>query len=50
MHKIGGSRPRVLSVLAAEIVGVLLLGVFFAAVLTALTSQFGTLAIRAFIL
>ena len=50
MIKIGGSRGRVLGVLASEIVGVLLLGVVLAGVLTALTSRFGADIIRTVIL
>jgi putative ABC transport system permease protein len=50
MHKIGGSRLRVVGILSTEIAVVLLLGLAFAAGLTALTSRFGAEAIRAFIL
>jgi len=47
MHKIGGSKSRVVSILSAEVVVVLVLGVACAAVCTALTSLFGAAAIRA---
>ena len=50
MHKIGGSRRRVTSVLAGEIVVVLALGVLFAGGLTLLTSWFGSALIRNLIL
>ncbi len=49
LFKIGGSRTSVASVMASEIVAVLVLGVVLAGGLTALTSQFGSAAIRAFI-
>ncbi len=49
MFKIGGSRLSVASVMASEIVAVLVVGVVLAAGLTFLTSQFGSAAIRAFI-
>jgi len=48
--KIGGSRGRVLGVLASEIVGVLVLGIILASVLTVLTSRFGADIIRTVIL
>jgi putative ABC transport system permease protein len=50
MIKIGGSRKRVLGVLASEIIGVLVLGVVLAGGLTALTSRFGAELIRRVIL
>ena len=50
MHKIGGSKSRVVSILSAEIAVVLVVGVGLAVVLTVLTSQFGAAAIRAFVL
>ena len=50
MHKIGASRGRVFSMLAAEIVVVMLLGCGFAAVLTAVTGRFGAEIIRAMVL
>jgi putative ABC transport system permease protein len=49
LFKIGGSRLSVASVMASEIVAVLLAGVILAGGLTFLTSQFGSAAIRAFI-
>jgi putative ABC transport system permease protein len=50
MTKIGGSRGRILGVLASEIVGVLILGIVLAGGLTALTSRFGADIIRRLIL
>jgi len=49
MFKIGGSRSAVGAVMASEIVVVLLAGVLLAGVLTLLTSQFGSLVIRALV-
>ena len=49
LFKIGGSRLSVGSVMASEIVVVLFTGVILAGVLTALTSQFGSAAIRALV-
>ena len=49
LFKIGGSRLSVASVMASEIVVVLFVGVLLAGGLTALTSQFGSAAIRALI-
>ena len=49
LFKIGGSRSSVASVMASEIVAVLLAGVVLAGGLTFLTSQFGSAVIRAFI-
>ena len=50
LHKIGGSRGRVLAVLASEIVAVLLIGLLCAGMLTALTAQYGAVVIRAMVL
>ena len=50
MVKIGGSRARVTSVLAAEIVLVLFSSVVLGGLLTVLTSWYGSAAIRAFLL
>ena len=50
MHKIGGSKRRVVGILSAEIAVVLLAGVALAAILTGLTSRFGAEAIRAILL
>ncbi len=47
LFKIGGSRLAVASVMASEVVVVLASGALLAAGLTTLTSQFGSLAIRA---
>ena len=47
MFKIGGSRLSVGSLMASEIIAVLVGGSLLAAGLTFLTSQFGSLAIRA---
>ena len=49
LFKIGGSRLSVASVMASEIVVVLFVGVLLAGGLTALTSQFGSAAIRVLI-
>ncbi len=46
MHRIGGSRWIVGTVLASEIVAVVLTGVFLATILSWITSQFGASAIR----
>jgi putative ABC transport system permease protein len=50
MIKIGGSRARIVSVLAAEVVGVAAAGVGLAFVLTWMTSSFGSELIRSVIL
>ena len=50
MHNIGGSRKRVLAVLACEIVAVVILGVGLAGGLTLLTARFGPALIRSLIL
>jgi putative ABC transport system permease protein len=50
MIKIGGSRGRISAVLITEVVVVVVLAVVLAAGLTALTSQFGSAAIRAVLL
>ena len=50
MVKIGGTRSRVISLLAAEIVGVLVIGVLLAGLLTALTAAYGSVIIRALIM
>ncbi|MHC4127407.1 MAG: hypothetical protein ACYSUA_04420 [Planctomycetota bacterium] len=50
MIKIGGSRGRVTSVLATEVVGVAVAGVGLAFVLTWMTSAFGSELIRSVIL
>jgi ABC-type antimicrobial peptide transport system permease subunit len=49
LFKIGGSRLSVGTVMASEVVAVLVIGVVLAAGLTFLTSQFGSLIIRAVI-
>jgi len=49
LFKIGGSRSSVAAVMASEIVVVLVAGALLAAVLTALTGQFGSVAIRTLI-
>ena len=49
MYKIGGSRAVVGFVMASEIVAVLVLSIAIAAVLTLLTSEFGSSAVRALI-
>jgi putative ABC transport system permease protein len=48
--KIGGSRASVATVLLSEVVGVTLLGVVLAGLLTLVTSRFGEAAIRRFLL
>ena len=50
MVKIGGSRARITSVLAAEIILVLVSSVVVGGMLTLLTSWFGSPAVRAFLL
>ena len=50
MHRIGGSKARVLGLLSTEVTVVLLLGFSFAGLLTLLASQFGAQLIRLFIL
>jgi hypothetical protein len=50
MIKIGGSRGRVASVLASEVIGVSAGGVALAFVLTWVTSEFGSELIRSLIL
>jgi len=50
MVKIGGSKLSILSVLASEIVVVLVISISLAGVLTMATSWFGSTAIRALIL
>lgn len=50
MVKIGGSRSRITSVLVAEIILVLVSSAVLGGVLTALTSWYGSVAIRAFLL
>ncbi len=47
LFKIGGSKGSVFLVMASEIAGVLVAGVLLAAALTALTSRFGSVAVRA---
>ena len=49
LFKIGGSRPVIAAVMASEVAVVLLAGVLLAAVLTLLTSQFGSTIIRALV-
>jgi putative ABC transport system permease protein len=49
LFKVGGSRPAVGTVMVSEIVAVLAAGVILAAGLTFLTSQFGSVVIRALI-
>jgi putative ABC transport system permease protein len=46
LHKIGGSRRRILCILASEIVAVMVLGAAFAALLTVLTARYGSTLIR----
>ena len=48
--KIGGARASVATVLLSEVVGVTLLGIVLAGVLTLVTSRFGEAAIRRFLL
>ena len=50
MVKIGGARSRVAGVLVAEVAVILLASAGLAAGLTLLTSRFGSVAIRAFLL
>ena len=50
MQKIGGSRRRIVSILASEIVIVLVAGALCAAFLTALTAQYGPMLVKALVL
>jgi putative ABC transport system permease protein len=50
MHRIGGSKARVLGLLSTEIAVVLLIGFACAGLLTVSASQFGAQLIRLFIL
>jgi len=50
MMRIGGSRGRIVAILAMEVLGVLVIGVGLAGVLATLTNEFGETVIRAFIL
>jgi putative ABC transport system permease protein len=50
MHRIGGAKLRVVGLIATEITVVLLLGLTFAGILTAIASRFGAELIRIFIL
>lgn len=50
MTKIGGSRWRITGILVAEVIVVMSISAVLAAGLTALTSQFGSAAIRSFLL
>ena len=50
MHRIGGSKVRVIGLLSTEVAVVLLIGVACAGLLTAMVSQFGAQLIRLFIL
>ena len=50
MVKIGGTRGRIAAVLGAEVVLVFVFSILLGGLLTALTSQFGAAAIRAFLL
>jgi putative ABC transport system permease protein len=49
LFKIGGSRSSVFSLMASEITAVLISGVVFSALLTGITSRFGSIAVRALI-
>jgi len=49
LFKIGGSKVSVGLVMASEIIAVLVIGALLATVLTALTSRFGSAAVRAFL-
>ena len=50
MHKIGGCRQRIAVILAAEIVVTVLIGVCIAAVLTALTAQYGAAVVQSIVM
>jgi len=50
MHRIGGSRARVVSILSAEVVAVLVAGTVLAAFLTLLTCHYSDAVIRTLIL
>ena len=50
LHKIGGSRGRIVCILASEIAAVMLLGAALAGLLTALTTRYGSAVIRAILM
>lgn len=50
MHRIGGSRARVFSILSAEIVVTIFMGVCLAGILTVITAEFGTELIRSIVM
>jgi putative ABC transport system permease protein len=50
MHRIGGSRSRIVGILAAEIVITVLIGMCLAGVLTALTARFGAAVIQSIVM
>jgi putative ABC transport system permease protein len=50
MHRIGGSRKRIIGILAAEIVVTVSVGLCLAGILTALTAQFGAAIIQSIVM
>jgi putative ABC transport system permease protein len=50
MHRIGGSRKRIVGILVAEIVATVFIGLCLAGVLTALTARFGAAVIQSIIM
>ena len=50
MHRIGGSRGRVVSILAAEIVVTIVMGICLAGVLTVMTAHFGAALIQSIVM
>ncbi len=50
MHRIGGSRKRIVGILVAEIVATVFIGLCLAGVLTALTARFGAAVIQSIVM
>ncbi|MDX2445416.1 MAG: hypothetical protein QNK30_16595 [Bacteroidales bacterium] len=50
MHKIGGSRRRILAILASEILAVLMLGASISLILTIITAKFGPAILKGILL
>lgn len=50
MHKIGGSKGRIVAILASEIVAVLMLGAIISLILTTITAKFGPAILKGILL
>ena len=50
MHRIGGSRKRIIGILATEILVTVMIGICLAGVLTALTARFGAAVIQSIVM